>query len=255
MDVFRGDPRVLAAYMTGSVGTEREDEHSDADPLLLVRASDFEAFDAGLPAVFRALGAEPVLWWPERINCDTLRNYAVFYEREGELLQYDITITVVADGARAPVEPGRAIFDTAGILDPTPPRATSFSPERLRWTIEMYWIYIYIHTKYLKRGHRFRLVAAQQELLQCHLHVLRALAPDVPLDWWPITAERVSAALDGGVLATYLSDGLVSTVKRALPWQMARFSDDARAACEAWAVDYPSEFEEKVLRHVSVLLG
>jgi hypothetical protein len=37
VSLFENDPRVVAAYHSGSVGTDREDEFSDVDPVFLIR--------------------------------------------------------------------------------------------------------------------------------------------------------------------------------------------------------------------------
>jgi hypothetical protein len=251
MELFRADPRVLAAYLSGSVGTEREDEHADVDPVLLVRAEQFDAFDRELPGLFARLGVEPVLWWPERVNCEVLKNYAVLFERDGELLQYDLTISAAAAAAKAPVTPSQVIFDKVGalqVVEPSPEPA--YPPERLRWTIEMYWLYVYIHAKYLKRRDRFKLIAAQHELLHCHLEVLRALHPDVPRDWWPITAKRVCSGDSEAACVSYLGSLDAAAVSEALAGQMAHFAEDARAACDQWGVEYPTDFEARARKHV-----
>jgi len=256
LELFRDDPRVLAAYMSGSAGTDREDEHSDVDPVLLVRGDAFDAFDLDLPGMFRVLGVEPVLWWPERINCETLRNYAVFFERDGELLQYDITIVAAGDETTVPVRTDQAIFDKAGrlrVLDASEPPA--YFSDRLRWTIEMYWIYVYILAKYLRRADRFKLIAGQHELLQCHLEVLRALSPEVPRDWWPITAKSLCHGPARAACLSYLRGLDGDALRKALPAQMEQFSADARSACATWAVEYPADFEARATHHVMAALG
>jgi hypothetical protein len=252
MELFHADPRVLAAYMSGSVGTDREDEYSDVDPVLLVRAADFDAFDQDLPPIFHAAGVCPVLWWPERVNCETLRNYAVLFERDGDLLQYDITIVAAAEHATVPVRPDQFIFDKAAALEVVEQSTrAAYSPERLRWTVEMYWLYIYIHGKYLKRGDCFKLIAAQHELLNVHLEVLRALEPEVPFDWWPITAACLCRGADEEVCLGYLRGLDAAAVSAALPGQMARFSRDAHAACEKWSIEYPTDFEARATGYIA----
>ena len=255
LELFRVDPRVVAAYMSGSVGTEGEDDYSDVDPVLLIQAEEFEVFDHDLRGIFHQVGVRPVLWWPERINCETLRNYAVLFERERELLQYDITIRAVDAGSKVPVTSAQAIFDKAGVLQivEQPPQAC-YSPERLRWTIEMYWLYVYIHAKYLARDDSFRLAAAQHELLHCHLEVLRALRPEVPRDWWPIMAKRLCDGATEEVCLSYLGSLNSAAVSRALVGQTGRFSQDARAACAKWSIAYPADFEARAVRHVEAAM-
>ncbi len=252
VELLRAEERVLAAFMTGSVGTEREDEYADVDPMFLVRAADFDEMDRDLPEIFRRAGVEPVLWWPERINGPTLRNYAVLFEAEGELVQYDITIVAASEGEQTPVRAEQVIFDKAGALKVVAEEGgAAYSPERLRWTVEMYWLYIYIHAKYLKRGDRFKIIAAQHELMNVHVEVLRALHPEAPPDWWPITAKRVCQGDDEEACLGYLRGLDAETVRAALPAEMDRFARDARKACAKWGVEYPEDFEARARRHVA----
>jgi hypothetical protein len=65
VELLRNDPRVIGAYMTGSVGTPKEDAFSDADLLFLTRPSSFESLDRDLPGIFAQAGITPVLRWPE----------------------------------------------------------------------------------------------------------------------------------------------------------------------------------------------
>jgi hypothetical protein len=63
---FMDDPRVVAAYHSGSIGTHREDEFSDVDPVFLIKTEEFITFDRELPQLFEKILAKPILWWPER---------------------------------------------------------------------------------------------------------------------------------------------------------------------------------------------
>jgi hypothetical protein len=250
--LFQEDDRVVAAFMTGSAARGEDDEHSDVDPWLLVRAGDYEAFDRDLPGLLRAAGAEPILWWPERCNGETLRNYAVmFHAPDGVLVQYDITFSAWEGGPVA-VPPGALLFDKAGVLREAEPAPQPAS--RVAWTAEMYWIYVYIHCKYLLRGDWFRLAAAQQELLQAHVNVLRALTPEVQPDWWPILAARVGDNAARVVLRSYLDRPGVAEVAGRLVVQTQRFAHDARRACEACGETYPEAFAEAVEQYLAEAL-
>lgn len=257
LELFRADARVLAAFASGSMGTEREDEHSDVDLDLLIAPGEFDAFAGDLPALFARLGVEPVVWWPERGNCDTLRNYCILFERQGELLHYDITIHSALEGVRPHVRPCQTIFDKAGLVEVVGDAdRPGYSPERLRWVIEMYWIYVYIHAKYVMRGDLFRLLAVQQELLHCHLHVLRALRPKIPEDWWPLLAARVADAPEVRcALLSYLGHADIAGVRAALPGQLGRFAEDARRACARWDVEYPGDLAERAEAYTRAALG
>jgi hypothetical protein len=123
--------------------------------------------------------------------------------------------------------------------------------------VEIYWIYTYIHAKYLRRGDPFRLAAAQSELLHAHLTILHALHPEIAPDWWPILASRLTApdvvaqasSLRTALLA-YFGPADARAIAAALPVQMARFSRHAREACAKWDVEYPHAAEASIRPYV-----
>lgn len=245
--LLQADPRVLAGFMTGSVGTPREDAYSDVDPVFLTRAEHFDSLDRELPEVFAQAGVEPFLWWPESINTDTWHNYAVFFLADGQPVQYDINLAVAAEGSRRAVTAEQFLFDKGDLLQVVPPTATvEGAPERLRWQVEIYWIYAYIHAKYLRRGDPFRLSAAQHHLLEAHLVMLQALHPALPRDWWAIAAGALEAPEERAALLAYLESPQAAAVAARLPEQMRRFARDARTACRRWGVEYPAAAEDHV---------
>ncbi len=258
VSLFEGDPRVVAAYHSGSVGTDREDEFSDVDPVFLIEPEEFMEFDRQLPSLFEHEIARPILWWPERWvwrpgaseNINIPRNYAIFFEVDGKLLQYDINIMAAPEKGRIKVSEGQFIFDKADFLEivsehPLP----ALDEKRLVWTIEMYWIYVYIHVKYLKRRDLFKLLYAQQELFHEHLGVLQYLGTNTAQGWWPLMASKVDEAKKENLLK-YFGQADVDSVARALQEQILLFSNDARQACAKWQMEYPEEFEAYVIKYL-----
>lgn len=252
LELLAADERVLAGFMTGSAGRGEDDAHSDVDPWFLVRQAEFEALDADLPGLFAEAGAEPILWWPERCNCETLRNYAVMFHHEGTLVQYDVTIQAWGEDP-VTVPPGTVLFDKAGLLREAPPEP--HPGQRMTWTVELYWVYVCIHCKYLHRGDLFRLAAAQQELLQAHVMVLRAQRPEVAPDWWPILAAKLGDESSRQVLLSYLETPSVEGVMARLPGQLAQFERDARASCELCGEAYPEAFAASAREYLAHATG
>ena len=259
VSLFESDPRVIAAYHSGSVGTDREDEFSDVDPVFLIKPEEFMAFDKQLPRLFEREIAEPVLWWPERWvwtpgaseNINIPRNYAIFFKVDGKLLQYDINIMAAPQKGRIRVSKGQFIFDKANALEITSQHPSPvLDKKRLAWTIEMYWIYVYIHVKYIKRRALFKLLYAQQELFHEHLGVLRYLQPNIAQEWWPLMAGKVDESGKENLLM-YFGQADVDSIAGALQEQIPLFSNDARQACARWQIDYPEAFEASVLKHLA----
>jgi len=256
VSIFKNDPRVIAAYHSGSVGTDREDEFSDVDPVFLIKAEEFASFDNELKPLFEREIAKTVLWWPERWiwafelsgNINIPRNYAIFFEVDNELIQYDINIMIAPKNYQIKVTKDQHIFDKANALEITTERPLpSLDKRRLSWNIEMYWIYVYIHTKYIRRRDLFKLLYAQQELFHEHLEVLRFLGSNTDENWWPLVAKKVE---EREHLLEYYNKPDVDSITKSLTEQIRVFSSDARQACTRWQLEYPEEFEALVIKHL-----
>jgi hypothetical protein len=254
--LFKNDSRVVAAYHSGSVGTSREDEFSDVDPIFLIKQEEFVAFDNGLKQLFEQEVAKSVLWWPERWiwafessgNVNIPRNYAIFFEVDGDLIQYDINIMIAPQKGRIKVSNAQFIFDKINILEITTEHPLPVLDKRkLVWNIEMYWIYVYIHTKYIKRRDIFKLLYAQQELFREHLEVLRYLGSNADESWWPLIAKKVERKEN---LLKYWTQPDVDLIAKSLQEQILQFSSDARQACAKCQVEYPEKFEAFVINHL-----
>jgi hypothetical protein len=205
------------------------------------------------------------MFWPEGFNSSDIANYAVLFEaagRPGELLQYDMTVASLHSlrsgfGGKLLTRCGRVeiLFDKEGILkevaEATPP--DRYSPARLRWDIERYWVYVYIHVKYLKRGDPFKILYAQQTLREIHLGVLRALYPDAYWGWWAWSATNVLSDVEKAHILRYF--GPADAVAEALMREIREFGEDARSACSAWGVEYPEAVESDVSAYLRREIG
>ena len=259
VEVFRADPRVDGGVHLGSVGKSNEDIFSDVDPLFIVRDESFDELDSELRDIFQRICPPIILWWPESINTEDYKNYAIFFEQD-ELLQYDINIMkasqlnqALGGAVLAQCGPEDILFDKTGALTAAVENKTAphYLPDRLRWSIEQYWIYVYIHVKYLRRSHTFKLLYAQGMLFQAHLEILRALYPEVLWSWWADIAEQFLKPEHREALLLYFGATEPNAIASALRQEMDCFSRDARAACEAHGIDYPEAFEQSVRDHLA----
>ncbi len=263
---FAADPRVSGAWMYGSIGADSEDELSDVDPVFLVNDEDFEAVDAELRPMFERLCKRVVFWWPDSLNTagSGSRNYAVLFEADGDLLQYDMTIMkescLVNSHASvflAGVTPEQIFFDRKSLIREAVSKfePAAVSPEYLEWMVGQFWVYAYIHIKYLLREDAFKLRFAQLMLSESHVVALQALYPHWAWHWWPVGAKR-ACSLDGRkALLDYFVSGDRASVQAAFLREMDTFSRDAKAACETLGVVYPSEVECEVRKSVAKALG
>lgn len=256
VETMNRDDRVLAGIIQGSAASAEEDPLSDVDAVFLVTAEHFHAVDRGLPLLFESLSDELVLQWPERFNRDDHHNYAVFFCLGGRLHQFDLTLTVPAPGARRKILAHQLLFDKAGLLEvvgemPAPPVDTA----SLLWKIEAFWVWMYIHAKYLARGDVTKLAYVQMEIFGLHLDVLRALDPDIRRErWWPQALKRVNEPGKRERLMSYLLHTGVEAVRNRLPGQMDDFAADARLACHRLGLCYPVRPEQAVRAHLERFL-
>lgn len=256
VELFADDPRVLAAWIAGSAKAKSEDVYSDVDPVFIIRDEDFDEFDRQMRSTFESIAPDVVLWWPERGNNDQMKNYAILFKAP-MLLQYDMNImkeSVFSPGWLIGRTSDQILFDKTGILAnaltnvPKP----SYSPDKLLYTIELFWVYGYIIPKYLRRGQTFKVMYTQQEVfLPCHMEVLHALHPDVIWDWWPINAHKLFPPEKQAQLHRYFAASDCALVKASLIEEIDAFASDARAACEKWGLEYPDRLEAEVRRFIA----
>jgi predicted nucleotidyltransferase len=252
---YQADARILGAWEFGSLGKGTGDEYSDVDPVFIVRDDAFDQLDAELRPLFESFGVRIALWWPEGFNDSGIKNYAILFDAAGELLQYDMTIasaSSVRDGFGKVLltRSGnvQVLFDKEGLIRDVqranPP--DDYSPAKLVWDIERYWIYVYIHIKYLKRGDLFKLLYAQETLFHNHLDVLHALHPSGYWGWWPWYVKNALSKDEQAHLLVYFNPPDREVLAAALRKEIDLFARDAREACRAWKLDYPAAVESDV---------
>ncbi len=260
---FRRDSRILAAWEFGSIGKGTADEFSDVDPVYVVKDELFDEVDQELRPLLAGYGFRIALWWPEGFNAPGIKNYAVLLGGDDllqeELLQYDMTI--VAESATKTgfgnmlLTSGAVeiLFDKMGLLESLldTHESTPYLPEKLVWQIERYWVYVYIHVKYLRRGDLFKLLYGQQTLFQNHLDILRALHPDESWGWWPWTVKNVLDSEKQAALLVYFGDADCDAIAVALRQEVSLFADDARQACMAWEQEYPADLEADIRAYMN----
>lgn len=252
VELFKADPRVLAAYICGSANSSHEDELSDVDPVFILRPEVFDEFEAELLGIFEGLCDEILMWWPERCNCKGHKNFAILFYAEENLLQYDINIHAVPDKLPIPIEPEQFLFDKAGLLDvrnhPVPERIGN---ERILWLINAYWIWIYIHAKYLRRRDIVKLDYVQRQLFTIHLELVGVLHETVRRHpWEPLALKTLQDKSLRDTLTSYLLHDSPESVRTKLPRQIERFASFARGLCQTCGLDYPARAESEIRRHL-----
>lgn len=253
---FAQDARCVGLHVKGSGGTATDDEYSDVDLELIVEDAHYDAVSSELRPLCERFCGPIQLWFPEGVRPDSC-NYAFLFEHSdhpGTQFLYDLAIATrssVVAGAR---RPGRILLDPTGLLESLrasrPP--THYSPDRLPYAIDHYWLYAFLSGKYARRGDVLKLLYVQQTIFRTHLDILRALHPDGEWGWWPRDATRLPAVAQTTLLR-YFPAPTIPTIREALGQEVRSFSADARAACNRWSLSYPEDLERFVLRHLRTM--
>lgn len=248
---MKADDRVLAGLVFGSARTAHEDEFSDVDAIFIVRTESFADIIAEIPGFFAQMCDTVELVWAERFNTPEHHNYAVLMRSGENLLQYDISIDTETFRPERKILPAQLLFDKAGCLSVTDKLPLpQFTPDKLRRYIEAYWIWIYIHAKYLRRRDFIKLLCVQQELFNNHIAVLRSFHESArAYPWWPQALKALPDTTQQYMLS-YLTHTDIHSIREKLPGQIAAFTADARSACACMQTAYPDSVESAVLEHL-----
>jgi len=261
---YRGDARVLGAWVYGSVNHESQDQYSDVDPMFLIRDEAFEAIDREMPDLFKGWCGRIDLWWPEGFNGDKVRNYTILFPGEGDrLLQYDVNFmkssALDEEFGRSFLSrcrPEQILFDPTGRLGEvlrTAPRTPPGS-DRLAWFIEKYWLYAFISTKYFARSDIFKLIYACNEMFGTHMEILLRRYGKPSTGWWATNIKQFPKDVQGE-LKIYFGPPELGSIREGFFRQMDLFARDARAACERHGIAYPAAVEQRIRRHIGATVG
>lgn len=243
IECFKADHRVLAAYMTGSAFTPNEDELSDVDPTFFIKTDHYSQFHKELPGIFRRLCDNVIFLWPERFNCQTWINYAVIFEHQGQLLQYDITIEPEPQEKPRYCLPGQLIFDKTGVLlkESEIKRSPDPTREEILHAVETYWLWSYIQVKYLKRKDFVKVLYVQQELFNAHLKLVCFMnEPFQPLGWWCSAIKSIKDPQCRDILMSYHIHQDVASMASKIKRQISALIDHTHCCCSKYGLPYPA---------------
>jgi predicted nucleotidyltransferase len=248
---FRADPRCLGIYLWGSAGKGTADAFSDVDIAIVVRDEDFAAIKRELPSICERLCGPIAVWLPEGAS-EQACNFAFLFEADSALLLYDFTVVTrkfLTESKRLRLD--RILFDREGLLTAAKEgyRVQPYQPEHLLQTIDEYWVYAYLNGKYYKRLDTNKLLYVQNHLFQVHMRLLHALHPQEEWSWWPLSVKHLPPERQAA-MRVYFGAKEPAEIGIALNTELGLFSEDARAACQAWNVEYPLSLEQSVRTHL-----
>jgi len=148
--VCREDPRIMAAFLSGSYARDMADAHSDLDLAVLVGDEAYDDFVAGRDAFIRRLG-EPLFL--EDFDSTGL---VFFFFADGS--ECELAFGRESDRERLYAGPARVLLDKNGILTEAPPPAWPAEPpdeqiEAARRLISYFWHDLSHFVTAMARGH------------------------------------------------------------------------------------------------------
>jgi hypothetical protein len=254
---MKTDERVLAGFLSGSARSSGEDEYSDVDAVFIVQPEAFGDITSSVGDFFGEICDEVELVWAERFNTADHHNYAVLMRAGEHLLQYDINIDTPDFQPVRKVLRDQILFDKTGLLEAVEKLPLEeFSPGKIKWHIEAYWVWMYIHAKYLARRDFVKLIYVQQELFNNHLVVVRNLYEQaLGFAWWPQAVKALPREAKRTSMMRYLCHQDIDSVRKKLKGQIDEFKSDARRLCSKLEIDYPVRLETAVLEHLKKTVG
>ncbi|MEO6458186.1 MAG: nucleotidyltransferase domain-containing protein [Chloroflexia bacterium] len=150
--LLKGDERVVAAWLYGSLGRGTADEWSDIDLWVVVADSHIEEICAGRRDYVAALG-EPLLVVDAPQNAPAGGAFlTVLYEGSAGSRHVDWTWQRQSD-AHVPID-ARLLFDRVGLpkVAPPPPQTPKERIEKAKHQTAYFWMMVPIVAKYVARG-------------------------------------------------------------------------------------------------------
>jgi hypothetical protein len=248
-DAARADPRVLAFFLTGSLGCGEGDEHSDLDTVLVVAPSDVADMAAEARAWVGAL-TEMVLWR------QVYPSYPLFHAITPEWLRLDLTIAA-PDRLNLSRDRARPLLDRAAIYEalPATPPARPLKPEAVGRLVEEFLRILGLAPVALGRRDYVGAVTGIGLLRGLLIELMVAEQnPVVPPG--AKSLSRVLPAADIALLASLPSPE--ATHQSALAAEIAlaeAFLPRARRLAERCGLDWPHRLEAACRAHLEQELG
>jgi predicted nucleotidyltransferase len=245
-EVCAADPRVVAAFVGGSIARGEDDSHSDVDLCAIATAEGFGALVSDRPGFVRRLG-DPLFL--EDFGNDHHIFFVLADGAEGEIF-------FVSESELDDLEPGpvRALHDERGLLADRRFRSPEMDPERLRRELERllqwFWHDLSHFIAASGRGQRWWAAGQLEALRRYCVNLIRIERGVEPL-------EEAYEKVDDEVPLESLRE-LEETfvpfdadeIARAGSALVALFRDRGRALAKRYEVDYPDELDRIMSAHL-----
>ncbi len=248
---FDADPRCVAMYLWGSLGSGAADAFSDVDAAIVVHDPHFSAVKAELRGLCESLCGPLLVWLPEGEKAASV-NFAFLFNDHDKVLLYDFYVSSLSAAGEGPGENLKVVlFDRAGIFNEPLPGApiAAISASSLSAEIDNYWTYMYLNGKYYRRRDVYKMLYVQNVLFNTHLRLLQALEGKPRGNWWARDIHELSDAYQND-LRLYFGSSDAEAIARTLWQKMDLFSAHAQAICARSGLEYPAALESGVRRHL-----
>ncbi len=240
------DPRIRAAWLSGSYGKETDDRWSDVDAHLLVRCGKFDEFQREIEAWLSRI--RPLVFARLMFNgrmCNAMTDEAMRLD----VWLHDVEVAEVTKGET------RVLYEEYGALSWLPQPGEALTPEAasemLHREVAEFWRCVSMMPVVVGRGEKLVGAAGNSFILLALTNVLCAASGR--------RRDRGVKALNGFLLPHHrqcVEEALLLRTQR--PDEMVRFPlrlarimrEQGPAICAQWDVVYPRAMEEAVLHYV-----
>jgi predicted nucleotidyltransferase len=238
-EVCRGDPRIAAAFLSGSHARGDADEHSDVDLIVVPFDQAADELRRERPDLIRRLGRPLFL---EDFGSETTSFFILADGTEAEL-----SVAPVAELAEVHVGPFVPIHDPdghlAGLAFPTEEADPGTQRAELERALRWFWHELSHFVTAVGRGHRWWAIGQLEALRR---HVVNLVRIDGGLEASEEPYEKLDQMLDVGTL-----DGLAGTFVGLEPRALVaagrtlatEFRRRGSALADRFGVEYPSELD------------
>ena len=241
------DPRIRAAWLSGSYGKETDDRWSDVDAHLLVHCGKFNEFQREIEAWLSRI--RPLVFARLMFNgrmCNAMTDEAMRLD----VWLHDVEVAEVTTGET------RVLYEEDGALSWLPQPGEALTPEAaselLHREVAEFWRCVSMMPVVVGRGEKLVGAAGNSFILLALTNVLCAASGR--------RRDRGVKALNGFLLPHHrqcveeamLLNSLPPEETVRFPLRLARIMrEHGPAICNHWKVKYPRAMEETVLQYVS----
>jgi hypothetical protein len=258
VDILKSDERCIGGWHFGWVSRGMMDEHSDYDPIFLIKSESFNEFEAGIPKLMKNISDELIICWAEDFNNDFIKNICCAIRVGEKLHQIDFFMmnTNNLDDYMCKLHyegstKENIIFDktgeTAALLD----RELSLDDRNYDHLkiMDTYWFHVIMLVKYFKRKDIFKLIKNIDILFHAHTDLLLSRYDTLSWGGWESKVKHCVPAEKQEYLKAYFTQADIFSILTAVRKGISFFMVDSEDICRENEINYIESVACKVISY------